>query len=393
MVGARRLELLLPLLLLSSCLPKVRVSDEEAPNPAAASCLSAQDCPATQTCCPLGLVGSCRTLEGSGCPQPDLALSIPDAFLMRIEERVFSADSIADRCALEKRCIGALGARRLLRFAIRIENQGSGDLILGAPEVTPGFTRAECDGRSYLANYLHYELLVPETRHVTTDGWMQAPCREAAPGFATRFDCGLLGLWRGFSETIAARGTDCQWIDITAVPPGAYLLRATVNPERRWQEPTHDNDSLERAIVLPSGDPLAPCPRPYDGLSGLSTARDCGWSVAAFAAEADAGASAALGARCTPEEPVRVICGACAGNPMLRVCEGSNVCTLKDALGTGFVDSHDLFGDQPCASVDFTCPASGSYTTLVAHREAEPLTIPDEGGFLATLACQLERSP
>jgi hypothetical protein len=334
----------------------------------------------------------CLSLEPGGvCPLPDLDVSIPENFLMQIEDRVFSADDAADGCALEKHCIGALGPRRLLRFPTRIENQGSADLILGAPETSAGFTPAECDGKPYLANYLHYELLDATSRGIAAEGQMQALCPASAPGFAARFDCERLGLWRGFSETYAADGPECQWIDITGVPPGAYVLRAGINPDRTFLESDYENDSVERSVVLPSGNPRAPCPRPYDGLSGFGTDRDCGWSVAS--SSGDAGTSPSLGATCTPGQPVSVVCGACAGNPMLRVCEGSAVCSAGRALGFGFVDGYDLFQDHPCASVDFACPSSGTYTTWAAPYEAEPLTIQDEGGFLAPLQCKLERLP
>jgi Lysyl oxidase len=384
--AARRFALVL-LLQLPSCLPKVRLTDDE--TGASRECSSREDCPRAQSCCPLGFVGSCRSLEPRAvCPLPDLDVSIPENFLMQIEDRVFSADDIADRCALEKHCIGGLGPRRLLRFPTRIENQGSADLILGAPETTAGFTLAECDGKPYLADYLHYELLDPSSRVLAAEGHMQALCPASAPGFAARVECRL---WRGFSETYATDGPDCQWIDITGVPPGAYVLRAGINPERTLMESDYHNDSVEHSVVLPSGDPLAPCPRPYDGLSGFGIDRDCGWSVAGFLV--DGGVSAALGATCTPGQPVSVVCGACAGNPMLRVCDGSAVCSKERALDSGFVDSYDLFREHPCASVNFVCPSSGTYTTLAAPYEAEPLTIQDEGGYLAPLQCKLERTP
>jgi len=383
-------------LLSSACLPKVRTHDTEGETGALGAtrqCLQDSGCATGESCCIQGLIGTCTTLvPGAGCPRPDLGVSLPENALLKREERFFSPDSAADRCALEKQCVGALGARELLRFPTRVTNLGSADLLLGAPGTTPGFAPAECDGQAYFPNYLHYELLEAATDTVAAEGHLQAPCAAPTNGFVSRFNCEFMGLWQGFSETYGPEDPDCQWVDVTDVPPGTYRLRASVNPDRLLPESDYQNDTAERSIVLPSPGPSLLCPNPYDGLSGVGTSRECGWSVASFST--DAGVSSALGVGCTPGQPVTVGCAGCAGNPMLRVCDGSLPCPAGEALGSSFVSaSADLFGDHPCASVPFTCPPSGTYTTLVASYEATPFTAPDEFFYLRPLECELERLP
>jgi len=43
---------------------------------------------------------------------------------------------------------------------------------------------------------------------------------------------------------------DCQWIDITDVPSGFYLLRLQVNPDYLVPESDHDNNEIICRIRL-----------------------------------------------------------------------------------------------------------------------------------------------
>lgn len=73
---------------------------------------------------------------------------------------------------------------------------------------------------------------------------------------------------------------------------------------------------------------------------------------------------------CTPGEGLTVGCGACgvgscAGDPVLRVCDGaSDVRACADALGI-LAESDDACG-SPCPATQVTCPASGRITVI--HR-------------------------
>jgi len=350
-------------LALCGCLQKVRVEDdagesveEFAPS---RSCSVQSHCPAAQTCCMAGLLGSCVSLEnGASCPLPDLSVSVL-AGSLSIEQRTFDRARPRDACALEKQCVGGSGARRLLRFGARTTNSGNADLLLGTPGRTPGFEPAACDGQPYFADYLRYTLSNPSTAAVVAEGHMQALCQlqPTPPSLLSRFDCQFMGLWQGFSEVYAPDVADCQWVDITDVPPGEYLLRLHVNPEAVLDESDHSNNTADLPITLPTGDPLAMCPVPYDGLSGYGTERECGWSF--VEAPADAGALPANAFACTPGATIRQGCSACPGFPMLRACDGAGPCPAGAALATA-ITTFD------CAAVSFECPSSGNYSLLVA---------------------------
>lgn len=101
--------------------------------------------------------------------------------------------------------------------------------------------------------------------------------------------------------------------------------------------------------------PLSDCPFPDGGIY-----RDCGWSMA----------PGFEGASCTAGEYIRVGCGcsgggACAGDPIIRVCEGSAACMADSAIA--LVD--DACG--LCPETRFTCPASGTYSVMVASLWSE----------------------
>jgi hypothetical protein len=44
---------------------------------------------------------------------------------------------------------------------------------------------------------------------------------------------------------------DCQWIDVTGVPAGDYLLRLTVNPSGTFPEAQQSNNSSLARVAIP----------------------------------------------------------------------------------------------------------------------------------------------
>jgi hypothetical protein len=154
--------------------------------------------------------------------------------------------------------------------------------------------------------------------------------------------------------------SDCQWLEITGLPPGDYRLRLTVNPDHALLESNYDNNVLELPVTLPALlDPLAACPSPSDPMVlAFSQLRDCSWSPA-------------RPATCTPGEAVAFGCALCEGDPMLRVCEGSGACTVDRAFA--FAEGSDTA--EKCPTAHFTCPSSGVYSGVVGVYN--PLGAPD----------------
>lgn len=340
----------------------VVIEVEEQPA-ASALCASDGDCAAGETCCLGGFMGVCARLDaGEACPLPDLTVSADVAQAsVSIRHEIFPVDS----CAIVEGCVGSAGDRRLMRFSTETPNIGEADMILGDPTlVSSGFEFSACHAHYHFNGYARYELL-DTTGAVVATGHKQAFCLldsspVGVPGApsAPRYHCGFQGIQRGWSDVYHA-SLDCQWVDITGVAAGDYLLRISINHDRTLPESDYDNNTVEIPVTIPEdaptvpGDPLAACPGFQSGPE-----RDCGWSVApGFEA-----------VTCTPGAPITVGCGcagdACGGDPMIRVCDGVSSCTWAEAITA--VD--DTCGR--CPQAPFVCPESGVYTVLVGSWDA-----------------------
>jgi hypothetical protein len=283
-------------------------------------------------------------------------------------------DFPANSCAIVEGCVEGPGLRKLLRFSTMTPNIGNADFMLGPPQDHADlFEFSPCHGHYHFNGYANYELLSMDG-DVVARGHKQAFCLLDStrvlsgadiPQFG-QFHCGYQGITRGWADIYGAN-LDCQWVDVTEVPPGAYKLRMSVNTGRTIEELSYDNNSIEIPILIPRNDPLAPCDLSPDALGEY---RDCGWELD--------------GSRtCNPGEPVAVGCaaqcqlGSCEGDPVLRVCEGEdNACPAVRALG----NADNACGGQ-CPVVNFTCPQSGRYTVL--RGASEP-----EGAYACEVAAQ-----
>jgi hypothetical protein len=326
----------------------LEVSDGDLP---AGLCASEADCRSGETCCVSGFLGACLALAGEECPLPDLVISGEEAAASaRIEERFFEPSS----CAIEESCVGGPGLRRLLRFSTYTPNLGDGDLILGNPQQSGQFEWATCHQHYHFSGYAHFELVAASGETVAT-ARKQAFCLLDSdphvanpPSLTPRYHCGFQGIQAGWADVYTAN-LDCQWIDITGIDPGNYVLRMEVNPERILPESNYDNNVAEIDVVVQVDDPLATCLVPDYGIG-----RTCAWDVA----------EGFQGTECTPGEQVSLSCGCadspdCSGDAMMRVCAGAEACKAGVALGS----SDNACG--LCPGVAFTCPSGGSYTVLV----------------------------
>ncbi|HWO14383.1 MAG TPA: lysyl oxidase family protein, partial [Polyangiaceae bacterium] len=224
-------------------------------NEPASSTLCSKDaeCAEGQVCCVSGRYGSCHSLgAGEACPLPDLTVSAEAATeSLLINEEYFAADS----CAIEEGCVVEPGVRRLLRFSTMTPNVGAADLVLGDPSGTPGFEFAPCHGHFHFQGYARYEL-IDELGAVVATGHKQAFClldslAVGLPGAPAtpRFHCGFQGIQRGWADVYDA-ALDCQWVDITNVPAGEYLLRISINSERVVVESDYGNNSVEVPVTV-----------------------------------------------------------------------------------------------------------------------------------------------
>lgn len=152
---------------------------------------------------------------------------------------VFRTENIkGNDCALVEGCVGGAGKRKLMRFDVQTPNIGTADLYLGNPANNPIFVYSPCHGHYHLQGYALYELLNLNGTPVVINGHgvighKQAFClldsvQVSPTAGPAKYTCTNQGISVGWSDVYDA-SLDCQWIDVTGVPAGNYLLRVTIN--------------------------------------------------------------------------------------------------------------------------------------------------------------------
>gem|GEM_PF-620284 len=324
-----------------------------------------------------GLDGAVSDLASGDANLADAALDgggeegLPDLVLLGerllgdvwLDELMVTEES----CAFLEGCVAGTGMRRLLRFAVATANIGDVDLQMGRPAESPDlFEYSGCHEHFHFDGYADYNLESADGE--VARGHKQAFCLMDTDRYWTddetvpeleRYSCGYQGITRGWADTYGSH-LDCQWVDVTGLEPGAYRLNVAINQQRIIVEKRYDNNNHSVDVTVPAFDLAAECPA--DSRSGLR--RSCGWTPL-------------FTETCRAGELVEVGCGGCsefgepcAGDPMLRVCEGDGTQCLPS---TALAESDNACGDSLCPHVEFTCPDSGLLTVWTGgHDPAEP---------------------
>jgi hypothetical protein len=215
-------------------------------------------CAATECCSPRDGRFSClpRHADGS-CPAADIFID-PDQIEGRtsIEWQEFRDDS----CEIAEACVGGTGMRRLLRFDTWTPNIGEADLFLGRTPAggtsTETFSWSACHGHHHFDSYAEYELLTPGACCVAGSGHKQAFClidlarHDSSVGSdRAAYNCGYQGIQRGWQDVYSA-GLDCQFVDVTDVPAGDYILRIRVNVEHILLESDYSNNEINVPVHI-----------------------------------------------------------------------------------------------------------------------------------------------
>ena len=166
---------------------------------------------------------------------------------------------LATDCEVVEGCVFAPGERTLLRFDAGIENLGSTDLILGSPQGNPLFEYSSCHDHYHFESALQFELLHPDGTPVAVGstpviGRKQSFCmmdmEHLAGNEGQVFDCSNQGISAGW-EDVYDQSLDCQWLDVTGVPGGSYLLRIVVNPDGILPDSNTAGKSQDIPVTLP----------------------------------------------------------------------------------------------------------------------------------------------
>ena len=191
-----------------------------------------------------------------GAPCPDLVIDVDD---LRASVVVSSRTFDPADCAVVEGCIIEPGTRRLLRFDTATANIGTADLVVGSPTASACFEFSQCHQHYHFRGFSLYTLLETDGTTVAAAGHKQSFCLEdveqyaqaPAPDPAVPFTCDDQGLHVGW-EDVYPSDIDCQWIDITGVPPGDYLLQVAVNTAGYLPESNYANDSATVPVTIPA---------------------------------------------------------------------------------------------------------------------------------------------
>ncbi|KAM3868503.1 protein-lysine 6-oxidase [Diretmus argenteus] len=180
---------------------------------------------------------------------PDL---VPDPYYIQIATYIQRVSMYSLRCAAEENCLATSSryaqdydTRVLLRFPQRVKNQGTADFLPSKPRYAWEWHSCHHHFHS-MDEFSLYELLDVNTQSRVAEGHKASFCLEDTscdPGYYRRFACTshTQGLSPGCYDTYNA-DIDCQWIDITDVSPGRYILKVTVNPSNQVPESNYDNN-------------------------------------------------------------------------------------------------------------------------------------------------------
>jgi hypothetical protein len=185
---------------------------------------------------------------------PDLGVDQND---LKNSVQITTQNFPADHCAVVEGCVDGTGLRRLLRFNTTTPNYGPGDAFLGDPRGNDTFVYSACHDHYHFQEYADYRLL-DMSGNIVARGHKQAFCLvdlwkpdglrgRADPQF---LDCGFQGISAGWAD-VYHRGLDCQWIDITGVPSGRYVLEVQINPAHVIREHNYSNNSARTEVNVP----------------------------------------------------------------------------------------------------------------------------------------------
>ncbi|XP_068814838.1 lysyl oxidase homolog 1 [Struthio camelus] len=185
-------------------------------------------------------VGSVYRPSQNGRGLPDL---VPDPNYVQASTYVQRAHLYSLRCAAEEKCLASTAytaeatdydVRVLLRFPQRVKNQGTADFLPSRPRHSWEWHSCHQHYHS-MDEFSHYDLLDATTGRKVAEGHKASFCLEDTTcdfGNLKRYACTshTQGLSPGCYDTYNA-DIDCQWIDITDVQPGNYVLKVQVNPK------------------------------------------------------------------------------------------------------------------------------------------------------------------
>jgi hypothetical protein len=199
------------------------------------------------------VLDTCYAYGDTMCPQPDLWL---------LEHELVNSLQIdtltnMDPCTINEGCLKGFGEREILRFTTWIKNIGNADYYIGTPSAQPGqFDYDNCHQHFHYAGYARYDLYDNLGNQLPL-GFKNGFCvmdLECADGGAQKYGCSNMGISADCGDIYSA-SLDCQWIDVTELDTGNYILVTKVNwdsaPDALGKyEISYDNNFAQACFYL-----------------------------------------------------------------------------------------------------------------------------------------------
>ncbi|KAI6660275.1 Lysyl oxidase-like protein 4 [Oopsacas minuta] len=161
-------------------------------------------------------------------------------------------------CAIEDKCLASSADRnnhsqeiKLLRFSSHTDNFGLLPLYPPVPERY--WTWHRCHNHYHsMEVFVSYHLLDTDGNRVA-EGHKASFCLEDSSCVNSEDRYFYCDEEQGISVNCGdhyGAELDCQWIDITTVPPGNYKVEVTVNPVKSIMESNYENNVLSCMIEL-----------------------------------------------------------------------------------------------------------------------------------------------
>ena len=229
---------------------------------------------AQATC--LGLIPGCTdanavnynpqaTFEDGSCLNgPDLQVST-STILNSLDINTFTS---SDECLVAEGCITGTGERATLRFTTSISNYGNEDFFIGqtggVENLNENFYWDDCHGHAHYEGYANYRLyyypsLEPHETIGHKNGWCvmdlggaiasEAPEGANYPTCNFEYGCTTMGISAGCSDTYGS-GISCQWVDITDLTEGEYVLAVSTNMETDNYQPQYETDFSNNVVYV-----------------------------------------------------------------------------------------------------------------------------------------------
>src|SRR5206468_2779778 len=186
---------------------------------------------------------------------PDLRPEITD-WSLQLQTSVSSGD-VAEGCAESTTGVD------LLRFGVRMRNEGNADLFFGDPGcpdcsthplaacVNPNYFCSPAEGHNHphYSNYARYELIDPSNQAVVI-GHKQGFCLLDLECATPQYTCSCQGISAGCADVYGSQ-LGCQYLDITGIAPGNYTLRVTADPFARISELDEGDNVVSTPVAIP----------------------------------------------------------------------------------------------------------------------------------------------